>query len=177
MSNPEPKLLPTTYVVRRGEHIDKYLGYNKITTYTANEQLGTCDCISFSYRESCKHLLFKDLLEQFRVDEFVFFGNELGECKPRTKEDIMSLANTLQEVIKDHFKYDDIKLTQLIQNPTNPQFYNSITYEGSRPKNNILVVGYVRGILFRVIPVTKSSEAPPPEKPTQEGSTSVRVDF
>jgi hypothetical protein len=172
----EPKTLPTTYVVKRGEPIDKYMGYKKLTSYTANEQLGVCDCISYSYRESCKHLVFKDLLDQFKVNEFVFFGNEIGECRPRTKEDIIKLADSLKEVIKSHFMYDSLELVQLIQNPTNSDLYNSVTFEGVRARN-VLVVGYVRGILFRVLPVAKKAEPVPEEKPKQEGSTSVRVDF
>lgn len=159
-----PKLVsPTpcpTYVVKRGQPVEKYVGYKKEAEYSANEQIGVCDCMGFNYRDHCKHLLFKMLLDQFKVDEFVFYGEEFGECKPRVKDEIMVLGEALKGVLRKHFVYDTLELARLIENPIDPHLYNCIEFDGKRKTHNVLVLGYYRGIMLVIRPIKEEIHEP-----------------
>jgi hypothetical protein len=149
-----------TYVVKRGQPVEKYEGYEKVAEYSANEQMGVCDCQGFTHRDHCKHLMFKMLLDQFKVDEFVFYGVEFGECHPRVEKEIMELGTILKEIIQKHFKYDILKLARLIQNPIDPTLYNCIEFDGSRKMHNVLVLGYFRGIMLVIRPIKEEASEP-----------------
>ena len=146
-----------TYVVKRGQPIEKYVGYNKEATYSANEQIGVCDCIGFNHRDHCKHLLFKMLLDQFKVDEFVFYGSEFGECHPRVKEEMIATGAALQEILKKHFKYETLELARLIENPIDTHLYNCIEFDGRRKQHNVLVLGYYKGIMLVIRPIKEEA--------------------
>lgn len=143
---------PLTYVVKKDQPIDKYVGYEKDTTYVADENLGTCDCIGYTNTAHCKHLLFKALLSQFGVEELVFFGETVGACKPKPKEKIMKIALNLWEPLTEHFKFTVLEVDKLIPNPADSNVFNCIEFKGKRSKPT-LVVGYTSGVMFLVKPI------------------------
>lgn len=142
---------PVTYVISKGKEIEKYEGYNKANTYMADEDMGVCDCQGFVNTGHCKHIDLKGLLSQFKVDELIFFGSELGDSKPKNEGQIRALASDLLAKLIEHFKFDSLVLKELIRNPMDPTLYNSVKFTGKRKKST-LIVGYVHGIMFIVEP-------------------------
>lgn len=142
---------PTSYLIRRGKEIEKYAGYVKRGTYMADENLNACDCSGFTHRGECKHMMFKSLLNEFDVDELIFFGAELGECKPKTGDQISAIAEMLLKELTDHFKFDKLDIEHFIPNPADPDTCNAVEFSGSRSGGKkTLIAGYRSGIMFIV---------------------------
>lgn len=140
---------PVTYVIRRGESVRKFVGWKEEAQYLADERLQTCDCPGFVNTGKCKHLEFKGLLDQFRVDELIFFGEHIGECKPKNKDQILQLIGWLGETLKSHFRFGLLDVTELVPNPADPDLFSFVRFEGKRNRNT-LIVGYAHGIMFSV---------------------------
>ena len=147
----EKKNEPITYVIRRGKEIEKFVGYTLERTYVADEVMRACDCMGFMNTTHCKHIEFKRLLDDFNVDEMVFFGETLGDCKPKTEEQMDKIMLDLIETLATHFSIVDIDVTRYIQNPAEPKLFNCIEFTGKRKKPT-LIVGYTRGIMFTLKP-------------------------
>ncbi len=152
MTKAAQKALPTTYLIRKEREIEKYVGYQKAAAYLADEKFSICNCEGFARNAHCKHLDLKNLLVEFKVDEMVFYGKELGECKPKNSEQIQKLATKLVEVLKSHFFFERIELHELVKTPVSPDLYGCIKFKGYRNKKT-LVVGYAQGVMFVVRPV------------------------
>lgn len=146
---------PVTYVISKGKEIEKYEGYTKTETYMADEEMDVCDCQGFVNTGHCKHLDLKGLLGQFKTDDLIFFGSELGDCKPKTDGQIRTLASDLAAKLLEHFKFEMIALKELVRNPMDQNLYNSVKFTGRRKKNT-LIVGYTHGIMFIVEPTPAS---------------------
>lgn len=142
---------PVTYVISAGKEIEKYEGYTKTETYMADEEMGVCDCQGFVNTGHCKHLDLKGLLPQFKTADLVFFGSELGDCKPKNDGQMRALASDLLAKLLEHFKFEALELKELIRNPMDPTLYNSVKFTGKR-KRSTLIVGYAHGIMFIVEP-------------------------
>lgn len=140
---------PITYVISKGKEIEKYEGYTKTETYMADEEMGVCDCQGFVNTGHCKHLDLKGLLQQFKTDDLVFFGSELGDSKPKTDAQIRTLASDLATKLQAHFKFEAIALKELVRNPMDPNLYNCVKFVGRR-KRSTLIVGYTHGIMLIV---------------------------
>jgi hypothetical protein len=151
MEKKKSESAPTTYVIKRGKPIEKYSGYEKTESYLADENLGACDCIGFSNNAKCKHMEFKGLLNQFTVDELIFFGKDIGECKPMPIEKLSLLIPILEEALKEHFKFSEIDLKEMKTVPTNPSMYSFLVFHGKRDKT-VPIVGYMKGVMFLVKP-------------------------
>jgi hypothetical protein len=151
MTDTEKVKVPPTYVVHRGKPIDKFDGYAKTDTYMADEDLDCCDCQGFVKTGHCKHLDLKGLLNQFKTDELIFFGKELGDCKAKNERQIQSIATELLPTLLHHFQFDALEVAGFLQNPMDATLYNCIKFRGKRKKNT-LIVGYAHGIMFMVEP-------------------------
>jgi len=144
---------PRTYVVKRGQPMEKFSGYEREATYLTDESLGTCDCIGFmqSRTATCKHLILKGLLDHFKVEELVFFGQGLGESRPKPRQKVLDIAKVVEDELRVHFKYESLELKRIIQNLSDPAVFNGFEFDGRRAKTT-LVVGYVSGLMFVVKP-------------------------
>ena len=143
---------PVTYVISKGKKIEKYEGYNKMNTYMADEDMDVCDCQGFVNTGHCKHLDLKGLLKQFKTDELIFFGSDLGDCKPKSEGQIRTLASDLLAKLIERFKFDSLVMKELVRNPMDQTLYNCVKFTGKRKKNT-LIVGYTHGVMFIVEPV------------------------
>jgi hypothetical protein len=142
----------TTYVVKRGEDVQKFVGWKQEAKYIADEKFQMCDCPGFANAGKCKHLEFKELLNEFGVEELVFFGDEIGKCEPKNKEQITKLTEWLTQRLKEHFQFETLVAKEFVANPANPDLFSFIRFDGTRKKKT-LVVGYAHGIMFTVRPV------------------------
>lgn len=142
-----------TYVVKRGQPVEKYVGYKKERTYDTNENLGVCDCEGFSHTTHCKHLRFKAMLDEttFKGDEMVFFGENVGDPKPKTENQISDIMLELLEPLEKHFNIVDIDVNRYVATPVNPNLFTAIEFRGKRKKPT-QIVGYFKGILFWLRP-------------------------
>lgn len=144
--------VPVTYVVKRGERIRKFIGWKEEVKYDTDEKLHSCDCLGFLNTGKCKHLEFKELLDEFKVDEFIFFGDEIGECRPKDKDQILKIMKELHRTLERHFKFEELEPTDIVPFPADPNLYSCIRFVGKR-KSKLLIVGYIHGIMFTVKPV------------------------
>ena len=144
---------PITYVIKRGQPIDKFVGYKKERSYSADENLGICDCIGFNNHTHCKHLNFKQLLDDpnFKCDEMIFFGENIGDCRPKTEAQMEKILLALIEPLDKHFGIVDIDCKPFIKHPAYPNLFSSIQFTGKRKKQT-LIVGWASGILFWLRP-------------------------
>lgn len=149
----------TTYVVKAGKPISKFVGYTKEKDYLADENLNVCDCEGFTHNAHCKHLELKSWLKQFKIDEMIFFGTEIGESKPKTKEDAKEILCEVDLMLREHFKFEMLHPKGFITNPVDDTLVNCVLFDGLRKKQTPWIVGTRRGIMFIVHPVERREDA------------------
>ena len=147
------KKVPTVYVVKAGHPVEKYSGYAKVGEYSANERVGVCDCTGFMNRSECKHLVLKSMLQELKVEEFLFFGTSLGECKPKTGEQITKIAEDLTTELTSHFNFESLGVHRFIPAAMVPDRCGAIEFVGKRKGGkDAMIVGYFNGVLFTITP-------------------------
>lgn len=152
MGEVKTKKPPVTYVVKKGQPIQKFVGYTKERDYVADDSLGVCDCVGFTNHGKCKHMEFRTLLTEFNVDELVFFGDHLGDCIPKSQEQITKyVMEDLWETLSTHLKITDLDIKRFIPNQVDPNVFNCVELSGKRSKPT-LIVGYTHGVLVFLKP-------------------------